>query len=367
MVQRVRRNLAWDAFPSVLSTEVERYLTWLSGADLLADDGPPRACKPTTIRQRRELIRAAGSNLVEAGFACDDLTSLSVLTDPDNVKKLVLRLLEKNNRKVSAFNRGVATELIYIARHHCRRRDADLDRLKHLRRKMGPIKAGLTKKNRQLLQQLEDEKTLLSLLGVPARLAKAARTSKVSVARRVQMMQIACAIELLLGAPIRLANLAALELGRHLPESLRRGDIHLTLAEDEVKNGRPMLLPLSESVRAILEEYVRDFRPLIANADEKALFVGPGGKAKSADALRDGVIKAIKRHTGIYMTPHQFRHLAGELILRAVPGQYALVQQVLGHAHLKTTLGFYAANQSRAAGRVLDEIISARRRRGTHQ
>jgi len=106
---------------------------------------------------------------------------------------------------------------------------------------------------------------------------------------------------------------------------------------------------------------------LIANADEKALFVGPGGKAKSADALRDGVIKAIKRHTGIYMTPHQFRHLAGELILRAVPGQYALVQQVLGHAHLKTTLGFYAANQSRAAGRVLDEIISARRRRGTHQ
>ena len=69
----------------------------------------------------------------------------------------------------------------------------------------------------------------------------------------------------------------------------------------------------------------------------------------------------------VYMTPHQFRHFAGELILRAVPGQYALVQQVLGHAHLKTTLGFYAANQSRAAGRVLDEIISARRRRGTHQ
>ena len=175
------------------------------------------------------------------------------------------------------------------------------------------------------------------------------------------MMQIACAIELLLCAPVRLANLAALKLGRHLPESLRRGDIHLTLAEDEVKNGRPMLLPLSESARTLLDECVRDFRPLIANADEKALFVGADGKAKSADALRDGMIKAIKRHTGIYMTPHQFRHLAGELILRADPGQYALVQQVLGHANLKTTLGFYSADQSRAAGRVLDEIISARR------
>ena len=113
---------------------------------------------------------------------CDDLTSLSVLTDPDNVKKVLRRLLEKNDRKVSAFNRGVATELIYIARHHCKRCDIDLESLKHLRRKMGPLKSGLTKKNRRLLQQLEDEKTLLSLLGVPARLAKAARTWKVSVA-----------------------------------------------------------------------------------------------------------------------------------------------------------------------------------------
>ena len=92
----MRRNLAWDAFPSVLSTEVERYLTWLSGADLLADDGPARTSKPTTICQRRELIRAEASDLVEAGFACDDLTSLSVLTDPDNVKRLVLRLLESD-------------------------------------------------------------------------------------------------------------------------------------------------------------------------------------------------------------------------------------------------------------------------------
>jgi len=241
VVVRVRRNLPWDAFPPALSTEVEHYLTWLSGADLLAEDGPPRPCKPTTIRHRRELIRAAASNLVEAGFACNELTSLSVLTDPSNVKRLLRRLLEKNDRKASAFNRGVATELIYIARHHCQRSDTDLDKLRHLRRKRGSLKAGLTKKNRRLLQQLEAEKNLLSLLSVPARLAKEARTSNVSIARRVQMMQIACAIELLFCAPVRLANLAALELGRHLPESLRRGDIHLALAEDEVKNGRPML------------------------------------------------------------------------------------------------------------------------------
>ena len=65
----------------------------------------------------------------------------------------------------------------------------------------------------------------------------------------------------------------------------------------------------------------------------------------------------------IHVTPHQFRHLAGELILRENPGAYGLVQQVLGHINLKTTMNFYAADHSRDAGRVLDGIVTARRQR----
>jgi len=63
------------------------------------------------------------------------------------------------------------------------------------------------------------------------------------------------------------------------------------------------------------------------------------------------------------MTPQQFRHLTGELILRADSGAYAVVQQLLDHINLKTTLAFYAAEQRRAAGKVLDDIVEARRQR----
>ena len=130
---------------------------------------------------------------------------------------------------------------------------------------------------------------------------------------------------------------------------------------DEVKNGRSMMLPLSRTALRLLDHYVREFRPLLARPDETSLFVGPDGRRKSADSLRDGITKAIWRKVRIRMTPHQFRHLAGELILRDNPGAYALVQQLLGHLNLKTTLSFYAGDQSRAAGRVLDEIIENRR------
>jgi integrase len=214
-----------------------------------------------------------------------------------------------------------------------------------------------------MLQALEDTKRLDKLLGVPAVLAYEARNAR-SVVRRIQKMQIAVAIELLLCAPIRLGNLSTLKLGEQLPKSFSRRDrIHLSLSAQEVKNGRSMLLPVAASACALLDEYVGSFRPLIAKPDECSLFVGDDGHAKSAGSLRDGIVKAIKRHVGIRMTPHQFRHLAGELILRENLGAYGLVQQVLGHINLKTTMNFYAADHSRDAGRVLDGIVTARRQR----
>jgi integrase len=360
---RPRKNLGWNAFLPEFREAVETYCSWLSGADVFSEHAPPKPCKPTTIRQRRETIRIAASNLVASGFPVVELRDLDILVRPENAKRILKRLHEQNGNKVSAFIQSVATGLIYIAARYRNADAAAVDALKDLRRKLGSLPGGLTKKNRRLLQQLEDERLLNKLLDVPALLASDARRSALSRQRRVQMMEVAVAIELLLCAPIRLANLSTLELGRHLPHSFKQGDIHLSLACEEVKNGRPMLLPLSTSARQLLDEYITKFRPLIAESHDSFLFPGHDGKPKTPDSLRDGITKAIQRRAGIHMTPHQFRHLAGDLILRADPGAYALVQQLLGHINFKTTLNFYAANQSRAAGRVLDEVVTARRQR----
>ncbi len=60
------------------------------------------------------------------------------------------------------------------------------------------------------------------------------------------------------------------------------------------------------------------------------------------------------RHVGADVTPHLMRSLGGKIVLDVRPGAVALVQQLLGHKRLQTTLGFYTrldANRTRAANR----------------
>ena len=57
----------------------------MSGADILADDAPtPR--KPITLQTHREYFRRIASALVRAGTPIEEITELSVLVRPDNVK-----------------------------------------------------------------------------------------------------------------------------------------------------------------------------------------------------------------------------------------------------------------------------------------
>jgi integrase len=72
----------------------------------------------------------------------------------------------------------------------------------------------------------------------------------------------------------------------------------------------------------------------------------------------------LRKRAGIVLSPHQFRHVAAEIILRDQPGAHEIVRQVLGHKNLKTTNGFYAGANSRRAGlhhqRLIEEAIARR-------
>ena len=112
-----------------------------------------------------------------------------------------------------------------------------------------------------------------------------------------------------------------------------------------------------------IDEYSTYYRSKLAPGESQYLFIHQGGKRKPEGALRDGIIKAVRRHVGIHITPHQYRHIAADLYLRANPGQYAVVQQLLGHKNIQTTLGFYAREQARDAGRLFDETLAGYRRK----
>ena len=55
--------------------------------------------------------------------------------------------------------------------------------------------------------------------------------------------------------------------------------------------------------------------------------------------------------------------LAGKFYLDAMPGQYEVVRQLLGHKNLKTTTQCYASLNSRQAQKLHDNVITATRHR----
>ena len=157
------------------------------------------------------------------------------------------------------------------------------------------------------MSHLDDPETLAKLVALPGQLMAESRKPRWGSTRRIQFVQTALALEILLCAPLRLANLVGIELNKHLPRNVTPGrEVHLRFTAEEMKNRRPMTLPLSDSATRLLDLYLRTYRPLIAGAGETALFIGPDGKGKKADTLREAIIRAVRRHVGIEMTPTSF-------------------------------------------------------------
>ncbi len=362
VVVRAYKNLLWGELPPPFTEDVDKYLGWLSGGDVFAEDGPERPTAPTTLRQRRELIRIAASNLLAGGFPPAELTGLQVLVAMPNVKLALERLLATHGK--TTFVRSVATELIAIASRKVKADPATLESLRSMRKRLGPAPGGMTSKNRRVIMLLEDERVLDAFLELPERIAAGARRSQLSFGRRAQQMQIAVATAILGAIPLRLKNLANLEFGKQLTRpSGPDGLLHLILESAEVKNGRALHFDVPTEVARLIDEYATYYRARLAPGASQYLFIHQGGKRKPEGALRDGITKAVRKHVGIHATPHQFRHAAAELYLRAHPGEYSIVQQLLGHRNLQTTLAFYARDQARVAGRLFDDTLAAYRRR----
>jgi integrase len=172
-----------------------------------------------------------------------------------------------------------------------------------------------------------------------------------------RLWQTAVLIEIELAVPLRLANLAGLRIGTHLLR-LPGGGLVLVLDEAEVKNGLPFEVPLPASTAAMISRYIERYRPLLGAAGSDWLFPGrTPGRRKSHDGVRDQITRTLAERCGVAMHPHLFRHLAGKLILDQDPKAHGLVQRVLGHKHISTTMGFYTGLETARAVQHYQAIV----------
>lgn len=104
------------------------------------------------------------------------------------------------------------------------------------------------------------------------------------------------------------------------------------------KGRKDRVVPIGARALAWIETYLREARPgLLADADERTLFLSTKGGALVVDALSALVRRYIEAaELGKSGSCHLFRHTAATLMLEH-GADVRYVQEMLGHAHLSTT------------------------------
>jgi integrase len=357
-------SLPWDAFPPSLRASVAAYLRRAGGLDL-DDEHFTRAQRAATLKTREWQLRMLATAIHRGGVALERLTDLGVLMSPELVSQGLQYLLDRNGGVTYPQLSDVAGFVPTLAR----RLDlpqTDIARLKKMARKVKIVRRGMTERNREALRAFDDERLVEALLNLPHRLLGSVQAGARKGVREARQIQSALAIELLLNAPVRIRNLASIEIERHLVETGSRGQrqLHLRFPAPEVKNVNDLEYPLLSETVELLDTYIRDWRPLLLSGPSCFLFPGKDpGQHKGSGALSGQIKATVHAFTGLDMPAHRFRHAAGKIFLDRHPGQYEVVRQLLGHKSIATTISFYAGAETVSAARHYAETILSGRNR----
>jgi integrase len=352
-------RVAWDTLPASFRREVDRYLTWCSVPDPLAEDARGRGLAVATRRLRRDYIHLAGSGACATGIDVRRLTSLGTLVEPETYRAILRQEWERRGNKITPYLRDLASGLIVIASEWVKVPVLQLDALKKLRAKLGASPSGLTEKNKAVLRRFDDERLQAALIQLPDTLWRGARRKLASSKLAFVDLQNALAIDILLHVPMRIENLAALTFDDHVhwPQGPKKPAL-VVIGADLVKNSVPLEFELPAVLANRLYIYRNEIAPEVIGRRPEAVFVTLKGKQRRISTMRVAIERTILRRLGVKITPHQFRHLAAKLQLDANPGAYELVRQLLGHKTLRTTTKFYAGVDTRRAGRAHADLLS---------
>jgi integrase len=337
--------------------DVDAYLHHLAVVDPF-EDTPRQAMAPTTLRDTKLRIYQLASALAQSGRDPKTIAALSDLVAPDAAKAALRVQHERNGKRKTGQLANYARTLISAARHWVKASEEDLEKLRAIARSITPKSSGMTDKNRARLRQFDDEAAVQRLISLPARvfdnLPAVGRLSPAQALRAQSALAIAI---LMLGAPVRIKNLASLQIGVHIM-SIRTDVRHLVLPAAEVKNTRDLEFVLSPTICKYIDIYNARCLPILARGGSTYLFPNTTGGAKTPGSLSVQIQTFVRRDAGLILNVHLARHLSAKLYLERNPGDYPTVQMLLGHKDLQTTLRAYVGMESQHAIGRFDKMMA---------
>lgn len=135
-------------------------------------------------------------------------------------------------------------------------------------------------------------------------------------------------LELAYSSGLRLSELASLDVGG------------LDLAQGEVrvmgKGSKERVVPVGTAAREALSAWLAERAPL-ARGDERAVFVGAGGRRLSPRTIERRLAAwAVRQGLDRHVHPHMLRHSFASHLLQS-SGDLRAVQEMLGHASIAST------------------------------
>ena len=101
---------------------------------------------------------------------------------------------------------------------------------------------------------------------------------------------------------------------------------------------------VSKDAKSAFEEWLKIRSGMENIIDDKAVFINKNGKRLSEDNIQ----KIFRNYSGGKITPHMMRHLYATVLYQESGHDAAFVQEQLRHSDVNTTLGTYAASDSRS-------------------
>lgn len=180
--------------------------------------------------------------------------------------------------------------------------------------------------------------------------------------RRAQLARNGLLIALLATCPIRLKNLAALELSSTF---VRQGNQWwIVLAGSDTKSGRPDHRIVPDQLTKWIDAYLERYRPAFPSCGE-ALWPSQKGGALSPSATHRMVTSTTRSALGVAVNPHMFRKCATYTIASIDGSRIDLASALLHHADARTTGKHYNLGLNVESSKTFAGLITDLRTRAT--
>lgn len=348
-----------EALPAAYQKSAEDYLHYLENPPVDDDFAPLRGLRPETINSKRAALRYMASVLLRAGMPAEQLTSIDDLVT-STALDCILAHFEPDERGAGrATCLQMAMHLKAITTSQRSPSPEVVHRLRQTIRRHKSKARGLTKRNREKVMRLTDDRIAARLFTLPPKIFDVLGKIKMPTVRDANLAAAALYVGLSLVWPARVGNLSKIHLTENIIRSGtgRKARMFIHFDAAMVKNHKDLEAELPPDVAHLVDLFIYRYRPKLIQAPSDFLFPHRDGGPRHRGVIWGAVTRLTERYVGAPVNPHLFRHLAAHFFLKAHPGNYEVLRRTLGHSSIDTTTGSYAGAEDEAAIRMFDENV----------